>query len=185
MTPTGVYVIDAKKYRGRPHLKIDGGLFRPRVERLLVGSRDCTKLVDGVLKQVDVVRGILEPGVPVHGVLCFVEADWPLLGGNFTTRDVHALWPKKPLPQAPGGRPPHRRRHRRDPPNSRTGVAGVLGTLAPTGEDSLALLEPVRVIAKVAIVGCPGGRLPLLHFGLRLPKPRMGRLIGFALATVK
>ena len=95
VTPTGVYVIDAKKYRGRPHLKIDGGLFRPRVERLLVGSRDCTKLVDGVLKQVDVVRGLLEPGVPVHGVLCFVEADWPLLGGNFTIREVHALWPKK------------------------------------------------------------------------------------------
>ena len=99
VTATGVYVIDAKKYRGRPHLKIDGGLFRPRVERLLVGSRDCTKLVDGVLKQVDVVRGILEPGVPVHGVLCFVEADWPLLGGDFTTRDVHALWPKKLYPK--------------------------------------------------------------------------------------
>ena len=98
VTPTGVYVIDAKKYRGRPHLKIDGGLFRPRVKRLMVGSRDCTKLVDGVLKQVDVVRGLLEPGVPVHGVLCFVEADWPLLGGNFTTRDVHALWPKKLYP---------------------------------------------------------------------------------------
>jgi len=69
------------------------------VERLLVGSRDCTKLVDGVLKQVDVVRGILEPEVPVHGVLCFVEADWPLLGGDFTTRDVHALWPKKLYPK--------------------------------------------------------------------------------------
>ena len=38
VTASGVYVIDAKKYRGRPHLKIDGGLFRPRVERLLVGS---------------------------------------------------------------------------------------------------------------------------------------------------
>ena len=99
VTTTGVYVIDAKKYRGRPHLKIDGGLFRPRVERLMVGSRDCTKLVDGVLKQVDVVRQVLEPEVPVHGVLCFVEADWPLLGGNFTIREVHALWPKKLYPK--------------------------------------------------------------------------------------
>ena len=34
VTPTGVYVIDAKKYRGRPHLKIEGGLLRPRVEKL-------------------------------------------------------------------------------------------------------------------------------------------------------
>lgn len=95
VTPTGVYVIDAKKYWGRPHLKVEGGLFQPRVERLLVGSRDCTKLVDGVLKQVEVVRGLLDPAVPVQGVLCFVDADWPLLGGDFTMRGVHALWPKK------------------------------------------------------------------------------------------
>lgn len=99
VTSSGVYVIDAKKYRGRPHLKVEGGLFRPRVERLFVGSRDGTKLVDGVLKQVDVVRGLLEPGVPVNGVLCFVEADWPLLGGDFTTRGVEALWPKKLYPK--------------------------------------------------------------------------------------
>ncbi len=33
--------------------------------------------------------------VLVHGVLCFVDADWPLLGGSVTTRDVHVLWPKK------------------------------------------------------------------------------------------
>jgi len=99
VTASGVYVIDAKKYRGRPHLKIEGGLFRPRVERLLVGSRDCTKLVDGVLKQVDVVRGLLDDDVPVHGLLCFVEADWPLIGGTFTTRGVEALWPKKLYPK--------------------------------------------------------------------------------------
>jgi len=99
VTPSGVYVIDAKKYKGRPHLKIEGGLIRPRVERLLVGSRECTKLVDGVLKQVAVVRGLLDSAVPVHGVLCFVEADWPLVGGAFTTRGVQALWPKKLYPQ--------------------------------------------------------------------------------------
>jgi hypothetical protein len=99
VTRSGVYVIDAKKYRGRPHLKIEGGLLRPRVERLLVGSQDCTKLVDGVLKQVDVVRGVLDNDGPVLGVLCFVEADWPLIGGSFTTRGVQALWPKKLYPQ--------------------------------------------------------------------------------------
>lgn len=99
VTASGVYVIDAKKYRGRPHLKIEGGLFRPRTERLLVGSRDCTKLVDGVLKQVDVVRGLLDIDVPVRGVLCFVDADWPLIGGTFTTRGVQVLWPNKLYPQ--------------------------------------------------------------------------------------
>lgn len=99
VTPSGVYVIDAKKYKGRPRLRIEGGLIRPRVERLLVGSRDCTKLVDGVLKQVDLVCGLLDSAVPVHGVLCFVEADWPLAGGAFTTRGVRTLWPKKLYPQ--------------------------------------------------------------------------------------
>jgi hypothetical protein len=99
VTANGVYVIDAKKYRGRPHLKIEGGILRARVERLFVGSRDCTKLVDGVLKQVDVVGAALAEDVPVRGVLCFVEADWPLIGGAFTTRDVQALWPNKLYPQ--------------------------------------------------------------------------------------
>lgn len=52
VTRSGIYVIDTKKYRGRPNQKIDGGLLRPRVERLLVSSRDCSKLLDGVHKQV-------------------------------------------------------------------------------------------------------------------------------------
>lgn len=33
--------------------------------------------------------------VPVTGALCFVDADWPLIGGSFTTRNVHVLWPKR------------------------------------------------------------------------------------------
>lgn len=96
---TGVYVIDPKRYKGRPSLKVEGGLLRPRVEKLLVGTRDCTKLVDGVLKQVAVVHGIVGDEVPVHGVLCFVDADWPLIGGSFTTRDVEALRPRKLYPK--------------------------------------------------------------------------------------
>jgi len=95
VTPTGVYVIDAKRYKGSPHLKVEGGLLRRRVEKLLVGTRDCTKLVAGVLRQVDVVRDVLGGEVPVHGVLCFVEADWPLIGGSFTTQGVDALRPRK------------------------------------------------------------------------------------------
>lgn len=99
VTPSGVYVIDAKKYAGRPHLRIEGGILRPRVETLMVGSRNCTKLVDGMLKQVGVVTGALGPDVPVHGVLCFVEADWPLFGGSFVTRDVLVVWPKRLYPK--------------------------------------------------------------------------------------
>jgi len=94
VTRVGIWVIDAKRYKGRPELKIEGGLFRPRSEKLVVGRRDCTHLVDGVLKQVALVRAVVGD-LPATGALCFVEADWPLLGGPFTTRDVHVLWPKK------------------------------------------------------------------------------------------
>ncbi len=102
--PTGVYVVDAKRYQGRPELRIEGGFLRPRVERLFVGSRESTKLVDGVLKQVEVVRGVVGVTVPVRGVLCFIEADWPLVGGAFVTHDVWVMWPKKLYPNltAPG-----------------------------------------------------------------------------------
>jgi hypothetical protein len=92
----GVFVVDAKKYKGRPGLRVEGGLFRPRTETLVVGGRDCARLVDGVLEQMDLVRTALDdPTVPVTGALCFVAADWPLIGGAFETRGVHVLWSKR------------------------------------------------------------------------------------------
>lgn len=99
VAPTGVHVIDAKRYKGRPSLRVEGGLLRPRVEKLLVGSRDCTRLVEGVHKQVGLVRSALDAAslrdLPVHGALCFIEADWPLIGGSFVIADVAVVWPKK------------------------------------------------------------------------------------------
>ena len=97
---SGVYVIDAKKYQGqRPSLRIDGGWIRARTETLIVGSRNGTKLVDGVHKQVTRVRAVLDANnlsaVPVGGMLCFVEADWPLMGGDFMIAGLNVLWPKK------------------------------------------------------------------------------------------
>lgn len=93
VTGDAVWVVDTKRYRGRPTLRVDGGILRPRVERLVVGSRDQTKLVEGVLRQVEIVERAVS--VPVLGVLCFVEADWPLLGGAFQVRGVEVLWPGK------------------------------------------------------------------------------------------
>jgi hypothetical protein len=99
VSPSGVFVIDAKKYRGCPTLKVEGGIIRPRVETLMVGSRNCTKLVAGVQKQVAVVESALEAVglrlVPVRGMMCFVEADWPLIGGDFAIDGVSVLWPRK------------------------------------------------------------------------------------------
>jgi hypothetical protein len=99
VTRTGIYVIDTKKYAGRPRMRIEGGLMRPRTEKLLVGTRDCTKLVDGVLKQAEAVRSAIGIDFPVYPVLCFVGADWPLIGGTFSTRGVDVLWPKRLYPR--------------------------------------------------------------------------------------
>ena len=98
--PTGVFVIDAKRYKGlRPELRVEGGFFSPRIEKLMVGGRNRTPLVEGVHKQIDTVVDVLNvPGfdrIPVNGMLCFVEADWPLFGGSFVIDGLHVLWPAK------------------------------------------------------------------------------------------
>lgn len=100
ITPTGIYVIDAKRYvNKRPSLKVEGGFLRPRTEKLLVSGRDQTKLIDGVLRQVALIQTIVGDETPVTGVLCFIEADWPLIGGAFASRGVEVLWPKKLFPR--------------------------------------------------------------------------------------
>lgn len=95
----GVFVIDAKHYTGAPRLQVSGGLFSRRVEKLMVGRRDQTRRVVGVLRQMDDVMSALENAhiadVPTFGMLCFVEAEWPLLGGAFSIADVEVLWPAK------------------------------------------------------------------------------------------
>jgi hypothetical protein len=96
VTGSGVWVIDAKRYKGqRPSLHVEGGILRPRVETLRVAGRDKTKLVSGMQNQITQVSAALaDAGVVVHGALCFVEADWPLIGGSFDVNGIDVLWPK-------------------------------------------------------------------------------------------
>ncbi len=91
---SGVWVVDAKRYAGRPERRVEGGLFRPRVEKLFVKGRDKTALVEGVQWQMSKVLEAL-PGVPVAGVLCFVDAEWGLLDSSFSVGDVTVTWPRK------------------------------------------------------------------------------------------
>lgn len=104
IAPAGVFVIDAKKYSGKPTLKVEGGIIRPRTEKLEVERRDLTKVVDAVRAQVRDVQSVLDSldlrSVPVKGVLCFVGADWPLFGGDFMVDGVHVVWPRKAAREA-------------------------------------------------------------------------------------
>jgi hypothetical protein len=82
VAPTGIYVIDAKAIKGK--VRIVSPLLR--APKLIVRGRDGTKFLNGLDRQVSAVRAALasagheEP--PVRGVLCFTQADLPLLGGR-------------------------------------------------------------------------------------------------------
>jgi hypothetical protein len=82
VAPTGVFVIDAKAIKGK--VGVQTPLFGKA--KLRVRGRDRTNLIDGLDRQVAAIRGALEAGgyqeVPVQGVLCFTDADLPLVGGK-------------------------------------------------------------------------------------------------------
>ena len=75
---SGVWVIDAKRYTGKA--TIDRPLLgKPR---LVINGRDQTKLIDGLDRQVVLVRTAMDqiaPETPTRGALCFVDTDLPLI----------------------------------------------------------------------------------------------------------
>ena len=92
----GVFVVDAKNYKGRVERRDRGGLFSVD-DRLYVGGRDKTSLLGGMAKQAEAVRTALAPDLAVPQltqVLCFVDADWSLFARPLRFGDVHVLWPR-------------------------------------------------------------------------------------------
>lgn len=80
VAPSGVYVIDAKRYKGK--IEVRKPLFG--AEKLVIAGRDKTKLVEGLSKQVEAVRtglASIEKQVPVRAGLCFINPDGQS-GGN-------------------------------------------------------------------------------------------------------
>jgi hypothetical protein len=79
----GLFVVDAKNYRGTIEVRDVGGLFKID-KRLFVGRRDCSKLADNMGWQVAaVVKAlagvVLDVQPTVVPVLCFIDGEWPLL----------------------------------------------------------------------------------------------------------
>ena len=87
ITRSNIWVIDAQRYEGpsREHY--------PERELLFVGRRGCGEHVERIRNQVEAIRNVVG-GVSVRGALCFVDAEWPLFGGSFVTRDVRVVWPE-------------------------------------------------------------------------------------------
>ena len=93
VAPSGVWVIGSRRYAGRPTPQ--GGILSRRTQTLQLGSRTATRLVESVAAQAAAVRAELDAPVPVAGMLCVLDADWPIFGGAFTVDDVQVVWPKK------------------------------------------------------------------------------------------
>jgi len=81
VAPAGIFVIDAKLYRGVIRVRDRGTLFK-KDDRLYVGSRDCSRLAENMAWQVSAIQAVLTSvsveyaSVPVQPVLCFVDGEW-------------------------------------------------------------------------------------------------------------
>lgn len=72
VAPSGVYVIDCKRYKGR--IRVSRSLFSE--PRLTVNGRDRTKLLDGLARQlVRVGCALGDHAAPLCGCLCFVAPE--------------------------------------------------------------------------------------------------------------
>jgi hypothetical protein len=93
VAPCGVYVVDAKHYRGAIRWHNKGSAFRPDV-RLYVKGRDRTNLVVSMQQQASTVARLLPAETPIVPVLCFVLSDWGLLQRSFRVDGVLVTWPR-------------------------------------------------------------------------------------------
>lgn len=81
VSAAGVFVIDAKRWSGKVEVRDVSRLFEPADERLYAAGRDRSKAIDGLVRQITVVRSMLDglPPVPVRGILAITGAQFPLL----------------------------------------------------------------------------------------------------------
>jgi len=94
--PGGVFVIDAKHFKGADiSVERVGGLFGPRRDLLKVNGRERPKLLAGVLAQAEAVANVLEQArvreAPVVSVLCFVDGLLPARKSKRTAQGVKLI----------------------------------------------------------------------------------------------
>ena len=96
VAPWGVFIVDAKNYKGRVETRNRGRFFSTD-DRLYVGGRDKTALIAGMTKQAQAVRAALDDehaSLRICKTICFVAADWSLFARPIEMQGVHVLWPR-------------------------------------------------------------------------------------------
>jgi hypothetical protein len=97
ISQTGVWVVDAKTYKGKVVRRDTGRLWRSDNE-LYIGGRNRTSLANGVRRQVEAANAALRAddslqGTDIHAVLCLVESEWALLDFPFQLGNVWVMYP--------------------------------------------------------------------------------------------
>jgi len=87
IVPSGVWIIDTKRYSGRVERRHVGGWFN-RQPALFVNGRNRTDLLSGIARQGRTVAQVTGASPPLRSVLCFVDAEWGLLTRSVTIDDV-------------------------------------------------------------------------------------------------
>ena len=93
---TGVWIVDAKSYRGKVEQRDVGGWFKTD-KRLYVDGRDRSALATGLFKQTLAVLTVLDRvdlDVEAMAALCFVDSEWAIFAKPFLQAGVLVTWPK-------------------------------------------------------------------------------------------
>jgi hypothetical protein len=92
IAPSGVWVIDAKNYKGRVERRDVGGWFKVDY-RLYVDGRDRTRLAEGLDWQVNAVKAVIgDVDAPIYAAVCFTDSRWKLFAEPFQIKKVWVSW---------------------------------------------------------------------------------------------
>ncbi len=91
IVPSGVWVVDTKRYRGR--VRRGRRPCRLAGRRTLLVGHDRGHLVSAALRQRALVQSAAGPETTVRAVLCFAGAEWGLRPRPFVLRGVLVTWP--------------------------------------------------------------------------------------------
>lgn len=92
ITNKGVFIIDAKNYKGKVEIRNNGTFFKAGSDELFVDGRNRNKIVEGVKWQVSRVKEELTRvslDYNVIGVLGFVDATWPFFSRPLNIEGVY------------------------------------------------------------------------------------------------
>lgn len=90
---TGVWVVDAKRFRGKVECRDVGGWFKTDI-RLYVNGRDRTKAINGTGWQVEAVKKALgDESVPVDAAIALIGSEWGFFQKPFRVNGVFVACP--------------------------------------------------------------------------------------------